>query len=66
MYIGGIVMYIGEYVYTKKGEERAKSIGQNDRKAGEPALCGGMPVWGNVAVRWMEKGYICKKEDYHG
>lgn len=54
-----------EYVYTRIGEERATELGQ-DRKAGEVAMCGGEPVYGLTAMRWLEKGYICRKEDYHG
>lgn len=56
----------GEYVYTEAGEAHALSIGQTNRKAGETAMCGGIPVYGLTAFRWLEKGYICKREDYNG
>lgn len=45
------------YVYTAKGEARARELGQK-RIKGEPALCGGVPVWGQTAWAWLEKGYI--------
>ena len=51
-----------EYVYTEKGEARARALGQT-RRAGEIAKCGGEPVFGLTAQRWLEKGYIREKED---
>lgn len=54
----------GGYVYTRKGEARALFVGQTNRRAGQTAMCGGGPVDGVMATRWLEKGYICRREDY--
>lgn len=51
------------YVYTEKGEARAKQLGYTDRKAGDMAFCGREPVTGPTAKAWEAKGYIVKKED---
>ena len=51
------------YIYTVKGESRAKELGFTDRKAGEPAFCGREPVTGTTAKAWEAKGYITKEED---
>ena len=51
------------YIYTEKGEAKAKELGFTDRKAEEPAFCGREPVTGTTAKAWEAKGYIVKKED---
>ena len=50
------------YIYTKKGEARARELGLEERKAGTEAMYGGEPVYGNVAKAWLEKGYIAEVE----
>lgn len=57
---------IGKYVYTEKGEARALSIGQTNRRAGQTAMFAGGPVDVVMAVRWLEKGYICRRGEYDG
>lgn len=47
-----------EYVYTAKGEARARELGQTDRREGEVAMFGHRPVYGPTAQAWLEKGYI--------
>ena len=52
------------YIYTKKGEARAKELGLEDRKAGTEAMYGGEPLLGGlVAKAWLEKGYISEVEN---
>ena len=51
------------YIYTVKGESRAKELGFTDRKAGRVAFCGKEPVTGPTAKAWEAKGYITKEED---
>ena len=53
------------YIYTEKGEAKAKELGFTDRKAGEIAFCGREPVTGTTAKAWEAKGYI-KAEDCCG
>lgn len=51
------------YVYTAKGEQRAKEIGVEPRKEGTLAMSGYEPVSGFVAQAWLKKGYIREEED---
>lgn len=53
------------YVYTKKGEERAKKKGLEPRIAGQPAFFGHMPLhlYFQTAKAWEKKGYVEWKED---
>lgn len=46
------------WVYTKKGELRAKEKGLEPRLEHTPAFCGNQLVDGQVATAWYEKGYI--------
>ena len=47
------------YVYTKKGEERARQLGLEARKAGTVAMFGKEPLkGGQIAKAWEKKGYI--------
>lgn len=48
-----------KYVYTKKGEERARELGLEERKAGAVAMFGHDPLEsGETATAWIESGYI--------
>ena len=51
------------YIYTEKGEAKAKELGFTDRKAGQVAFFGKEPVTGTTAKAWEAKGYITKEED---
>ena len=53
------------YVYTKKGEERAKQLGLEPRIAGEQAMFGHEPLdWhGPTAKAWIAKGYVEWRDD---
>lgn len=53
------------YVYTEKGEKRAKELGVEPRIAGQPAFFGHSPLslHHNIAKAWEEKGYVRKLED---
>ena len=46
------------YVYTAKGEKRAKELGLDERKEGTCAMYGFEPVKGQIARAWLDKGYI--------
>ena len=46
------------YIYTKKGEERARALNLDERKAGAQAYCGHKPVTGVTAKAWEKRGYI--------
>ena len=53
------------YVYTKKGEERARELRLDERKAGDMAFCGYVPLHkcGNdIAKGWLARGYVEEKE----
>jgi len=47
-----------EYVYTSKGEARARELWLEERREGTIAMFGHAPVSGQVAKAWLEKGYI--------
>ena len=52
-----------KYVYTEKGEAKAKEYGVEPRKAGDVAMFGYEPLEeGMVANAWLKKGYIKKVE----
>ena len=52
-----------KYVYTEKGEAKAKEYGVEPRKAGDVAMFGYEPLEeGMVANAWLKKGYIEKVE----
>ena len=53
------------YVYTKKGEERARALNLDERKAGEMAFCGYTPLHecgDDTAKGWLARGYVEEKE----
>lgn len=50
------------YIYTEKGETKAKELGFTDRKAEQVAFCGREPVTGTTAKAWEAKGYIRRAE----
>lgn len=48
-----------KYVYTEKGEERARELGLEERKAGTVAMFGHEPLkGGQIAEAWKKKGYV--------
>ena len=53
------------YVYTKKGEERAKELGVEPRMAGAQAMFGHEPLYlyEDTAKAWVAKGYVEWKDD---
>lgn len=48
------------YAWTEKAESRAREIGLEERKAGQPATCGYKEVGGQIAQAWLKSGYIEK------
>jgi hypothetical protein len=47
------------YVYTEKGEEIARRLNLEERKAGTQALAGGEPLRGGpTAQEWLKRGYV--------
>lgn len=51
----------GDYIYTEKGEKRAKELGLEERKAGTTAMLGHEPLQdGITAQAWKEKGYVAR------
>ena len=53
------------YVYTEKGEKRAKELHLDERKAGNMAFCGYEPlhiVGSDIAKGWLARGYVEVKE----
>ena len=50
---------MAKYVYTEKGEKRAKELGLEERKAGTVAMLGHKQLEGGViAIAWKKKGYV--------
>ena len=52
------------WVYTEKGQQKAEEDGYFDRKAGQPAMLGYMPVKGIIAEKWEESGYIVWRNEH--
>lgn len=53
------------YVYTKKGEARAREMKLDERKEGETAYCGNKPLHEcpfDVQTGWLNRGYVQEKE----
>lgn len=48
-----------KFYWTEKAEERAKSLGLEERKAGTFATFGNRPLMdGMTATAWKKKGYV--------